>query len=234
MNIRLFPIALSVSLGLAGCVTDYSKSEAPNNLGVTGSESRIDLAFAPGSARLASGEPARLDRLVAAGVIRPDDRVTVAASGSPGLAERRNAVLSSALLAYGIVADSLPLEVSPANHAIIGVGRYTVALPPCPNWSEAPQAEYTNAVRSNWGCADAINLGRMVASPADLVRGRTLALADGHPAVVAVQRYMTDRVKPLISGTATPFAGGGGAGGGGGGEGGGGTAGAGVGTGGAP
>lgn len=233
MQIRLVPIVLTLSLGLSACVTDYSKSEAPNNLRVDGSESRIDLAFASGSARLSAREAARLDGLVATGVIRPADRVTITISGPPGLAERRAAVLASALLAYGIVADTLPPEAAPANHAVIGVGRYTVALPPCPNWSSPPGAEYTNAHMSNWGCAAATNLGLMVANPADLVSGRPLGRVEAQPAVAAVQRYMTDRVKQPPTPTASPFAtsSGGGGGGDSGAGGGGGAPGAGLGTG---
>lgn len=226
-----YPIVASLVLGLAACATDYSKSEAPNNLRVDGSESRVEVAFAPGSARLAAGEAARLDRLVATGILRPADRITIAAAGPPRLADQRAAALSRALLAYGIVADTLPLGPAPANHAIIGVGRYTVTLPPCPNWSSPPTAEYTNAHNSNWGCAAATNLGLMVANPADLVSGRTLAPADGQPAVNAVQRYMTDRVKQPPSPTASPFAPSPSAGGGDSGGAGGGVPGAGVGTG---
>jgi len=73
-----------------------------------------------------------------------------------------------------------------------------------------------------------------VASPADLVSGRTLAPTDGQPAVNAVQRYMTDRVKQPPAPTASPFAastGGGGGGGDTGAAGGGGAPGAGGGTG---
>ncbi|MBV8936720.1 MAG: hypothetical protein JO095_13065 [Alphaproteobacteria bacterium] len=234
MRTRRYPIVASLVLALAACATDYSKSEAPNNLRVDGSESRVEVAFAPGSARLAAGEAARLDRLVATGVIRPADRITIAAAGPPRLANQRAAAVSSALLAYGIVAETQPLGPAPANHAIIGIGRYTVTLPPCPNWSSPPTAEYTNAHNSNWGCAAATNLGLMVASPADLVSGRTLAPTDGQPAVNAVQRYMTDRVKQPPAPTASPFAastGGGGGGGDTGAAGGGGAPGAGGGTG---
>jgi pilus assembly protein CpaD len=199
-------IVAALILALAACATDYSKSEAPNNLRVDGAESRVDVAFAPGSARLAAGEAARLDRLVAMGIMRPADRITIAAAGPPRLADQRAAALSSALLAYGIVAEALPLGPVAANHAIIGIGRYTVTLPPCPNWSSPPTAEYTNAHNSNWGCAAATNLGLMVASPADLVSGRTLGPAEGQPAVNAVQRYMTDRVKQPPAPTASPFA----------------------------
>ena len=213
MKTCLYPIAFPLMLALAACTTDYSKTEAPNNLRVDGADSRVDLSFAPGSPRLARFDAVR--QLVASGIIRPADRVTISAAGPPRLAEQRTLAISRELLAYGIVADTLPLETVPANHAILGIGRYTVTLPPCPNWSSPPSAEYTNAHNSNWGCAAATNLGLMVASPADLVSGRTLAPADGQPAVAAVQRYMTDRVKPPPAPTASPFAASAGGGGGG-------------------
>jgi pilus assembly protein CpaD len=214
MKTRLNPIAMPLMLALAACASDYSKSEAPNNLRVDGAETRIDLSFVAGSARLAPGEAARLDRLVATGVIRPADRVTVAAAGASSLAEQRSTSISRTLLAYGIVTDTLPMETVPANHAIVGVGRYTVTLPPCPNWSSPPNATYTNAHTSNWGCAAATNLGLMVANPADLVAGRTLAPADGMPAATAVNNYLNNKFKPLPVPTASPFAATGGAGGG--------------------
>jgi pilus assembly protein CpaD len=214
MKIRLYPIAIALMLALAGCATDYTKSEAPNDLQVDGAQSHVDLSFAPGSARLA--RPDAIRQLVAAGRVRAADRVTISASGPPGLAEQRVAVISRELLAYGIVGDALPVENVPANHAVLGIGRYAVTLPPCPNWSSPPAAEYTNAHNSNWGCAAATNLGLMVASPADLVSGRPLAPADGTTAVNAVQRYLTDRVKQPPTPTASPFAASTGGGGGGG------------------
>ena len=100
----------------------------------------------------------------------------------------------------------MPVATVPADHAVIGVGRYAVTLPPCPNWSSPPNATYTNAHTSNWGCAVATNLGLMVANPADLVSGRPLRPADGTTAVAAVQRYLTDRVRQPPAPTASPFA----------------------------
>jgi pilus assembly protein CpaD len=206
MKTCLFPIAIPLTLAIAACATDYTKSEAPNNLRIDGAETRIDLFFVSGSARLSPGEAARLDRLVATGVIRPADRVSISVDGPSRLAEQRAASISSALLAYGIVADTLPLATVPDNHAIIEVDRYAATLPPCPNWSSPPNATYTNAHTSNWGCAAATNLGLMVASPADLVSGRPLGPTDGATAVAAVQRYLTDRVKQPPTPTASPFA----------------------------
>jgi pilus assembly protein CpaD len=206
MKICLRLIAVALPLGLAACAAEYSKSEAPTELRVDGSESRVELAFAGGSARLTPGEAARLDRLVLAGNIRPADRVLIAAGGPPGLAERRAAAISGELLRYGIVAQRLALDAVPPNHAIVSVGRYAVTLPTCPNWSQSLQWEFTNAFTSNYGCANNTNLGLMVASPADLVSPRPFAGIDATPAVNAVERYMTDKITPPPTPTASPFA----------------------------
>src|SRR5215469_17815211 len=95
-------ISLPLVWTLAGCITDYTKSEAPNNLTVDAARSLVDISFVPGSARLA--QPNAIQQLVANGRIRPADRVTIAAAGSPRLAEQRTAVISRELLVYGIVA----------------------------------------------------------------------------------------------------------------------------------
>ena len=87
-----------------------------------------------------------------------------------------------------------------------------MTLPACPNWSQSLSYDFANAFTSNYGCANTTNLGLMVASPADLVSGRTLAPADGQPAVAAVERYMNDRVKQPPAPTASPFAASGGGG----------------------
>jgi pilus assembly protein CpaD len=213
MNIRLYPIVLPLMLGLAACVTEYSKSEAPDQLRVDGAESRREVAFATGSAYLTPGERRKLDGWVLSGSIRPADRVAIAAAGPPGLAEQRAAAISRELLRYGIVTQTLALAAVPANQAIVSVGRYAVTLPTCPNWSQSLSAEFTNAFTSNYGCANATNLGLMVASPADLVSGRSLTGADAQLAAEAVKRYLDDRVKRPPPTTASPFAGGGGGGG---------------------
>ena len=196
MKSHLRLAVLPLILGLSACAAEYSKSEAPDTLRVDGGESRLSIAFAGGSDRLAAGEAARLDRMVLAGTIRPADRVRVAASGPPGLAERRAAAISRELLRYGIVAQPTALDAVPANHALVSVGRYSVTLPDCPNWSQSLSYDFTNAFTSNYGCANATNLGLMVASPGDLVSGRSFSGTNAQVTANAMQRYLTDRVKP--------------------------------------
>ncbi len=129
------------------------------------------MRFAPGSSRLLAGDVARLRRLAATGAIAPSDRITVLASGPPALAAARFEAVARALLPYNIVANQGPLTPVPPNRAIIESERYLVTLPPCPNWSKYPPLGYTNTHASNFGCATAIDLGLMVANPADLASG---------------------------------------------------------------
>jgi len=90
------------------------------------------------------------------------------------------------------------------GHAESGSGveviieRYVVITPSCANFlksfGDADQA-YDYA---NFGCADAVNLGMMVANPRDLIQGRPLGGAEGVMAAAAVNRYHSDKVKDLL------------------------------------
>ena len=87
MKIRLYPIAVPLLLGLAACVTEYSKSEAPTTLQVDGAESRVEIAFAGGSGRLTAGEARRLDA-PGAGRKHPPRRSRCDCRGRPPVARR--------------------------------------------------------------------------------------------------------------------------------------------------
>lgn len=202
---KLLRLMVPLMLGLAGCVAEYSKSEAPSTLRVEGGESHLTITFATGSDHLTAGETARLNRMVLNGYIRPADRVAIAAGGPPALAQRRDAAVSRELLRYGIVTQSLVLSAVPANQAVVSIGRYAVTLPSCPNWSQSLSTDFTNALTSNFGCANATNLGLMAASPADLLGGRPFSGIDSTPAVNAVHRYLTDTITPPPEPTPSPF-----------------------------
>jgi pilus assembly protein CpaD len=199
---RSYTLLLALPLALAACVpgvAEYTKTEAPAELQINGGERVLTVAFAPGSAWLSARQAADIGRLVHNGDLRPADRVDIAAAGGTDLAQQRVAVISRALLRYGIVADKSQLAGVPPNRAYVIIGRYAVTLPPCPNWSQAATStDFTNQTSSNYGCANAINLGMTVANPADLVAGRTLEAANGKPSVSAVNRYLTDQVIPPV------------------------------------
>jgi pilus assembly protein CpaD len=195
-------------LGLAACVpgvAEYTKTEAPTALQMYGAPRALTLSFPPGSARLSAAQGERLEQLIRSGSVRAFDRVEIAAAGSPSLAQARFAALAETLLRHGIVATSRSLAGPPSNRAVVSIERYAVTLPPCPNWSKSPATDFTNELPSNFGCADAINLGMTVANPADLAGGRTLGPALGKPEVAAVERYQNDNVIPLVSAAVGPI-----------------------------
>ena len=128
---------------------------------------------------------------------QPSDRVLVATGGPPGARSRRASMrLPPSCCPTASSPSPLPVPVVPPNQAIVESVRYVVTLPPCPNWSKRPPRSISPTPHaSNFGCADAVNLGQMVAQP-----GRSggaadrSGRADGHPAAAAVQRYLTDKV----------------------------------------
>ncbi len=198
MKRPLYFLAIPAMLALAACrpgAAEYTAAESPKPLTIDSAASQLNLAFAAGSDQLAPGEGGKLQRLALSGRISPGDRVTISPSGGPLLQEQRTATIAGELLRYGVVAAASPLAGVARDRAIVTIGRYMVTLPACPNWSQYPASDFTNARSSNFGCATASNLGLMVANPADLVAGRELAHADGTPAVSAVTRYLTDKVK---------------------------------------
>jgi len=204
-----FPIVAVILLGLAACApvtTDYTAAEAQKRLTVDDASRSISVFFVPGTARLARGQVARLDHLVAAGEIGPRDRVSVSPAGRPWLAARRTDVIASIMLRNGLTIQPVRLAAVPRDSAVIEIGRYLVTLPDCPDWSKPAAADFTNMNMSNFGCATVSNLGEMVADPADLVSGRPLGLAAGRPAAAAVGRYETDKVQLPTANTALPIA----------------------------
>jgi pilus assembly protein CpaD len=203
-------IVVAIVLALGGCYyppipASYTESESPKALRLDDASTHVAVRFAPGSDRLLAGDAARLRALAATGGITPSDRVSVAVGGNPALAAARFDTISHELLRYQIVASPQALGSVAPNQAIIQTGRYLVSYPRCHDWSKHAWVGFTNTASSNWGCADAVNLGKMVASPADLVEGRPVAMADGMPAAAAVNRYLTDKVQLPTAATLGPI-----------------------------
>jgi pilus assembly protein CpaD len=185
---------------LSSCVppaADYTESEWPKNLRLDPAPAQLAVGFAPGSSHLLPGALARLRATAASGGLAPSDRLVVAAAGPPSLAAARFTAVAAALLPYGIVPSRALDGDAPVDAAVIRRERYLVTLPPCPDWSKpaAGAGDFANTLASNFGCADAVNLGLMMAQPADLVAPRPAGFTDARPAVAAVNNYRLGRVQ---------------------------------------
>ena len=120
-----------------------------------------------------------------------------------GHSDERVKAVKSVLRDYGIRKDHIIVDEMDIKEAGMGSGLRLVvegfvAIPPnCMNWTEELGEAKGAYTHSNFGCADAINLGMMVSDPRDLVVGRETGAYDGTRHALDVKMYQEDKVKAL-------------------------------------
>lgn len=77
----------------------------------------------------------------------------------------------------------------PSDRIRVGGSKISARAPDCPDWSYAHMANYRNTVLSNFGCAHATNLVRMVEDPNDLVTGTGDSGADATRSSGVIDTY---------------------------------------------
>ncbi len=125
-----------------------------------------------------------------------------------GTDQARHRALAHILEQRGLRVVILPgaFDAMPQAPAMVRVAvhRTLVTLPGCPDWSGPTNVDGQNQPYSNFGCADAMNLGLMVARPSDLAGGRPSGALDAEYGAAAVERYRQGKIKPLDSDAANP------------------------------
>lgn len=208
-NRLLRHLCLCLGLVLAGCtppISEWSDTEASKQIRVDYVRLQHDAAFTPGSADLAAGEADSLASFLDQAEVAGGDRVFFQPASDDTLAASRIGQLTRELLRRGISATTLPPAAGAADHMTVVVERYVVTPPDCPNWSKPPMGDHSNAMPSNFGCADATNLSLMIADPRDLLIGRPLGPPRGDPALYGYARYRNGKpAKPDTTGTSGTF-----------------------------
>lgn len=210
-NRSLRHLCFCLGLALAGCtppISEWSDDQASKQIRVDYVRLQHDTAFTPGSADLAAGEADSLASFLDQSEVAGGDHVFFQPASDDKLAAARIGQLARELGRRGIGATTLPPEGSTvaADHMAIVVERYVVTPPDCPNWSKPPSGDHSNALPSNFGCADATNLSLMIADPRDLVVGRPLGPPRGDPALYGYARFRSGHPdKPDTSTTSGTF-----------------------------
>lgn len=150
-------------------------------------------------AELDDAERARLHRFMERHEAGYGDRILIGSRGVRATgddvrrASRRETAVAAELrrlqLSAGLLPETPAKEIWDGSIRIV-LGRYIVVPPDCPDWTKRADGDSANRRSSNFGCANAVNLGLMVADPGDLVRGRTAGPADG---ATAARRYKAYR-----------------------------------------
>jgi pilus biogenesis lipoprotein CpaD len=84
-----------------------------------------------------------------------------------------------------------PDPLVPANRIRVRASKVEVHAPDCPDWTYSHMANYRNTVLSNYGCAHATNLSKMVLDPNDLITGKGDASPDATRGSGVIEVYRT-------------------------------------------
>ena len=188
---------------LAACVSvtkaDLAVNETPKKLEVEWSRMTHLVDFEPREAALAEDTKAELVAFLERNYSSPDDLILINPGKAFGdkrpLFKTRGKAVQNFLADLGYASEVVPSNAQAENFVIVAVKHYDVRLPAYPDWRKNPPL--TNGVWSNYGCTDAVNLGRMLAHPRDMVIGRELGPMDGTTAASAIERYRKGEVKAL-------------------------------------
>lgn len=218
---RLSALAVLLALGACAPTLSWQPMEAPKQPQVEAVDFRHSVHFETDRAVITAPEEARLRAFLDS--LGQPGRATVRIEGhaderatdlyNMDLSARRAERVAAFLEAYGYprptlhtVAYGEMVPVAPGStdeawrqnrRAEIIVRRHVATVPGCPDWSKPSGFDPYNMGMSNFGCATASNLARMVADPADLAHGRELGPADGVREADAFRRYRDGNVTPL-------------------------------------
>ena len=180
-------------------------------------DTMLAVGFRPGTGQLDAGQLNELKAMVTAGQRAQRDEFVVVTDGSGGtLQHLRAQQVKQSLSRAG--ARWVDTSIEPAmamgpDSVVIVRSEYRIATRNCPNYKPSSMWNPNEAVMPGFGCADAYNLGQMLARPRDAAVGRSAGPADATVNAEAVQRYREGRVRSIGAGGAA--AGGGATGGGG-------------------
>jgi type IV pilus biogenesis protein CpaD/CtpE len=200
----LLPILVLVTAGLAGCAESpiVQEAAADTRFDSVRADTMVAVNFAPGASAPDAGQVSELRTLVAAGRRAQRDEFVVVSDGSGGPVQRLRAErVSQSLSEAG--ARWVGTSVEPAmamgpNAVVIVRSEYLIGLSNnCPTYSPATTANPNEAVMPGFGCADAFNMGQMLARPRDAAVGRPPGPADATVNAAAIARYREGKVKAL-------------------------------------
>lgn len=159
------------------------------------------VRFRPNEAIVDPIEQARFDAFVARSSVGHDETVLLAVSQESGgdpVGSARLGVVGDMLTRHGLFPDRAarpPAGRPLAPHTVLVTVRRDVLIEPDCNHGQPGRGQRPQLT---FGCANAVNLGRMVADPADLRRGKPLGPGDAEFAARSVERYRKGETEELI------------------------------------
>jgi pilus biogenesis lipoprotein CpaD len=195
-------VVLAAAVCLAACTQNPVAQEAAANTRYdpVRADTMLAVNFAPGAGGPDAAQVSVLRTMVAAGRRAQRDEFVVVSDGSGGPVQRLRAQRVSQSLseagAHWVGTSVEPAMATGPNAVVIVRSEYLLGLN-CPNYSPATIANPNEGVMPGFGCADAYNLGQMLARPRDAAVGRSAGPADATVNAAAIARYREGKVHAL-------------------------------------
>lgn len=177
-------------------------------------DTMVTVNFAPGAGQPDAAQLNGLRAMVAEGRRAQRDEFAVVSDGSGGPVQRARAQRVAQSLsdsgARWVTTAVEPAMAMGANSVVVVRSEYLIANNRCPNYMPASQWNPNEAVKPGFGCADAYNMGQMLARPRDAAVGRSPGPADATVNAEAINRYREGKVRSLTASSTTAGGGGGG------------------------
>jgi type IV pilus biogenesis protein CpaD/CtpE len=194
-------IAIFATTLLAGCNSPTAEQAViDTRYEPVRADTMLAFGFTPGIGVLDSGQAGELRTMVAEGQRARRDEFVVVTDGSGGpIQQARAADVRQSLISAGARWVGAALEPAMAmgpNQVVVVRSEYRLATRNCPAgtrgmWNPNESAD------PNTGCADAYNMGQMLARPRDVAIGRDPGPADATVNATAIQRYREGRVRTI-------------------------------------
>jgi pilus biogenesis lipoprotein CpaD len=223
-RLSLIGAAVLLSLVLGGCANDearritfatWKQAEPVPQPQLVQVPVHHTVAFPAAAGAVTETEREALAIFLRRNGIAPGGRVTLSAALPAGadaaLLGSRLSALRTDLAALGYGSATLPPGTSagttlPPDTIVVTARVLAVGAIPCPGYNTPVQLDLEHRPVLSPGCANAVNLGMMLAYPQDLQGSRTLAPADGAAVAPQIERYRTGQTWPASNGpSSVPF-----------------------------
>ena len=201
---KAFIPTLAVSLLLAACASPVAEQAARDTRHdpVRG-DYMLAVSFAPGVARLDSGQVNELRALIGSERSAQRDEFIVVTSGPGGAlqtlrARQVKASLSAAGARWVSSAIEPAMAVQP-DEVVVVRSEYRIGEFGCPNYNPSSIGNPNGSSMPGFGCGDAYNMGQMLARPRDAAVGRDPGPAEAWVNADAIRRYREGRVRTIGS-----------------------------------
>lgn len=215
---KAMPLFVLAALALAACENPTAQQAvADARYTPERADSMMAFDFAPGSTRLDPSQEGQVRALVADRHGQRDEFVVVTDGFGGPIQQSRAAHVASRLSQAGarwVTASVEPSMTRGPDQVVVVRSQYRIAARNCPSYTPAGIWNPNESDMAGFGCADAYNMGQMLARPRDAAVGRSPGPADGQVNADAVQRYREGRVRGAAGGSASGGGATGGAGGG--------------------